>query len=122
MREKYVQWFDAGERIRDTIVGIVAGMALGSEGIAADRPIIAFATKNDDGADTDENPERKVSARGTNQLVQQGLNLSAVMDDAAEAVGGGGGGHDVATGATIPAGREIAFVERVDELVAEQLQ
>lgn len=44
------------------------------------------------------------------------------MRDAAEAVGGGGGGHDVAAGATIPTGREIAFVERVDELVADQLQ
>jgi single-stranded-DNA-specific exonuclease len=121
-REEHVQWFDAGERIRDTIVGIVAGMALGSEGIATDRPIIAFATKVDADADTDENPERKVSARGTNQLVQQGLDLAVVMRDAAEAVGGGGGGHDVAAGATIPTGREIAFVERVDELVAEQFQ
>ena len=44
------------------------------------------------------------------------------LRDAAEAVGGGGGGHDVAAGATIPTGREIAFVERVDELVADQLQ
>jgi single-stranded-DNA-specific exonuclease len=123
-REEHVQWFDAGERIRDTIVGIVAGMALGSEGIAADQPIIAFATKADAdaGTDTDESPERKVSARGTNQLVQQGLDLAVVMRDAAEAVGGGGGGHDVAAGATIPTGREIAFVERVDELVADQLQ
>jgi single-stranded-DNA-specific exonuclease len=121
-REEHVQWFDAGERIRDTIVGIVAGMALGSEGIATDRPIIAFATKVDADADTDENPERKVSARGTNQLVQQGLDLAVVMRDAAEAVGGGGGGHDVAAGATIPTDREIAFVERVDELVAEQFQ
>jgi single-stranded-DNA-specific exonuclease len=121
-REEYVQWFDTGERIRDTIVGIVAGMALGSEGIATDRPIIAFATKVDADADTGENPERKVSARGTNQLVQQGLNLADVMNEAAEAVGGGGGGHDVAAGATIPTGREIAFVERVDELVAEQLR
>ena len=119
-REEYVQWFDAGDRIRDTIVGIVAGMALGSEGIATDRPIIAFATKDD--ADNDENPERKVSARGTSQLVQQGLDLAVVMNEAAEAVGGGGGGHDVAAGATIPTGREIGFVERVDELVAEQLQ
>src|SRR5699024_1982348 len=123
-REEHVQWFDAGERIRDTIVGIVAGMALGSEGITADQPIIAFATKADAdaGTDTDESPERKVSARGTNQLVQQGLDLAVVMGDAAEAVGGGGGGHDVAAGATIPTGREIAFVERVDELVADQLQ
>jgi single-stranded-DNA-specific exonuclease len=126
--EEYVQWFDAGERIRDTIVGIVAGMALGSEGIAADRPIIAFATKADADAtstassETGESAERKVSARGTNQLVQQGVDLAVVMRKAAEAVGGGGGGHDVAAGATIPAGREMSFVKSVDQLVAEQLR
>jgi single-stranded-DNA-specific exonuclease len=118
--EKHIQWFDAGERIRDTIVGIVAGMALGSEGISTDRPIIAFATKAN--ADAGESGERKVSARGTNHLVQQGLNLSVVMREAAEAVGGGGGGHDVAAGATIPAGYETPFVEYADQLVAEQLR
>lgn len=125
--EEYVQWFDAGDRIRDTIVGIVAGMALGSEGVSADRPIIAFATKTDADAtttassETGESAERKVSARGTNQLVQQGLDLAVVMREAAEAVGGGGGGHDVAAGATIPAGCEISFIESADQLVAKQL-
>lgn len=124
-REEHVQWFDAGERIRDTIVGIVAGMALGSEGIETDRPIIAFATKpatNADDESGNETAERKVSARGTNQLVQQGLNLADVMNEAAEAVGGSGGGHDVAAGATIPAGREMSFVESADQLVADQLR
>jgi single-stranded-DNA-specific exonuclease len=126
--EEHVQWFDAGERIRDTIVGIVAGMALGSEGINADRPIIAFATKTDadatstGGSESGDSPERKVSARGTSQLVQQGLDLSIVMREAAEAVDGGGGGHDVAAGATIPAGCEASFIESADQLVAEQLR
>ena len=127
-REEYVQWFDAGERIRDTIVGIVAGMALGSEEINADRPIIAFAMKADgdgDSAGTSEagdSPKRKVSARGTNQLVQQGLDLAVVMNEAAEAVDGGGGGHDVAAGATVPAGCEQTFISYTDEIVREQLK
>jgi RecJ-like exonuclease len=43
------------------------------------------------------------------------------MGEAAEAVGGDGGGHDVAAGATIPAGREEEFVAHVDRLVGEQL-
>jgi single-stranded-DNA-specific exonuclease len=126
--EEYIQWFDAGGRIRDTIVGIVAGMALGSKGISADRPIIAFATKTDGGTDstpgseTGESAERKVSARGTSQLVQQGLDLAVVMHEAAEAVGGGGGGHDAAAGATIPADCEMSFIESVDQLVAGQLR
>ena len=112
-REEHVQWFDAGDAIRETIVGIVAGMAVGTDGVDPDRPIIAFARKNDE--------ETKVSARGTARLVGRGLDLSAVMGEASRAVGGDGGGHDVAAGATIPTGREEAFVERADALVGEQL-
>jgi len=112
-REKNLQWFDAGEAIRETIVGIVAGMALGSNGVDADRPIIAFARKNDE--------ETKVSARGTGMLVREGLDLSVVMGEAARSVGGDGGGHDVAAGATVPRGREEDFVAAADDIVGEQL-
>ncbi len=108
-----LQWFDAGREIRETIVGIVAGMALGTEGVDADRPIVAFADKSDG--------ERKVSARGTARLVGNGLDLSVVMREASRAVGGDGGGHDVAAGATIPAGQEEAFVAAADTIVADQL-
>ena len=108
-----LQWFDAGEQIRETIVGIVAGMALGTDGVDSDRPIVAFASKNDE--------ETKVSARGTGRLVGRGLDLAAVVGEAARAVGGDGGGHDIAAGATIPAGEEEAFVERADAVVASQL-
>ena len=110
---QHVQWFDAGDRIRETIVGIVAGMAMGTDGVDGGRPIVAFA-------DADEG-ETKVSARGTHRLVRGGLDLSAAMTEAARAVGGDGGGHDVAAGATIPAGQEAAFVEHVDRIVGEQL-
>jgi len=112
-QREHVQYFDSGDRIRETIVGIVAGMALGSEGVSRSKPIVAFAAKNDE--------EVKVSARGTGVLVGKGLDLSVVVGEAARAVGGDGGGHDVAAGATIPAGSEAAFLDEVDALVAEQL-
>jgi membrane-bound lytic murein transglycosylase B len=41
--EDHLQWFDAGDAIRETIVGIVAGMALGTDGVSAGKPIVAFA-------------------------------------------------------------------------------
>ena len=112
-RAEHVQYFDAGEEIRETIVGIVAGMALGVDGVDGDRPIVAFARKSEE--------ETKVSGRGTGRLVGRGLDLSVVMREAARSVGGDGGGHDVAAGATIPAGSEEAFVEAADDLVAEQI-
>ena len=111
--EEHVQWFDAGTKIRETIVGIVAGMALGADGVDRDRPIVAFSAAGDD--------EVKVSARGSHSLVRRGLDLSTVMREAARAVGGDGGGHDVAAGATIPAGERDAFVAAVDDAVGTQL-
>jgi len=111
--EAHIQWFDAGDEIRETIVGIVAGMAMGNQGISRSKPIIAFAAKTDD--------ELKVSARGTHSLVRQGLDLSVVMGEASRAVGGDGGGHDVAAGATIPSEHKEAFLDHADDLVGEQL-
>lgn len=113
-QQSHLQWFDADEAIRETIVGIVAGMAFGAPGVKRDRPIVAFARKSD--------TERKVSARGTPPLVRQGLDLSAAIGPASRAVDGEGGGHDVAAGATIPAGRQREFVEILDERIGEQLE
>jgi single-stranded-DNA-specific exonuclease len=112
---EHVQWFHAGDRIRETIVGIVAGMAVGADGIDPNRPIVAFADKPDEDA-------VKVSARATPRLVRRGVDLSTVMTEAAAAVGGEGGGHDVAAGATVPAGAEEGFVEAADAVLADQLE
>ncbi len=112
-REDNLQWFHAEDRIRETIVGIVAGMAVGADGVDRGLPIVAFAEKNDE--------EVKVSSRGTHSLVRTGLDLSAVMGEASRAVGGDGGGHDIAAGATVPAGKEEAFIEAADEVVGRQL-
>jgi RecJ-like exonuclease len=87
-------------------------MAVGVDGVERGVPILAFA-EDEDGI--------KVSARGTPGLVRQGLDLSVVMGEAAPAVGGEGGGHDVAAGATIPAGSEAAFVEHADGVIGDQL-
>ena len=111
--EGHLQWFDAGEEIRETIVGIIAGMSMSADGVSRDVPIVAFARKDD--------AETKVSGRGTGALVGRGLDLSVVMREAARAAGGDGGGHDIAAGATIPAGNEAEFIERADEVVGEQL-
>jgi single-stranded DNA-specific DHH superfamily exonuclease len=63
----------------------------------------------------------KVSARGTRALVEKGLDLSFALREAAKQVGGEGGGHNVASGASIPPGTAEEFIAKVDEIVAEQL-
>jgi len=111
--EEHLQWFDAGTEIRETIVGIVAGMAVGAPGVRRDCPIIAFAQKSE--------TETKVSARANHALTRNGLDLSVVMREASRAVDGDGGGHDVAAGATIPSGMQASFIEHADEIVGTQL-
>ena len=107
----HVQYFDAGSSIRDTIVGIVAGMSL-TNSRNRDMPIFAFA-ESDDGL--------KVSARGTQGLIRKGLNLADAIGACAGSVGGTGGGHNIAAGATIPRGSKDEFLELIDAAVGEQL-
>jgi len=110
----HLQWFDAGASIRETIVGIVAGMMFNSEGVRRDLPIFAFADA--DGANV------KVSGRAPRACVAQGVNLAEVMRVASARVGGAGGGHAPAAGATIPRAKMSAFLDAADEILGEQLR
>ena len=64
----------------------------------------------------------KVSSRGTKYLVSKGLDLSSALKKSAEKLGGSGGGHAVAAGATIPIDKEEEFLKSVDEIVGLQLR
>lgn len=105
-----LQYFDAGSKIKDTIVGIVAGM---SASVVGNRnlPIIAFADSKDG---------VKVSSRGNYDLVRQGLNLALALNTAAQRVGGVGGGHDIAAGATIPKESKSEFIHILDRIIGTQ--
>jgi len=109
---KFIQYFYAGTAVRETVVGIVAGMLLNSGEARRDLPIFAFADA-DDGI--------KVSARATRTLTDRGLDLSIIMNKASEMVGGYGGGHKVAAGATIPKGREEEFLDIAEDLVSSMI-
>ncbi len=64
----------------------------------------------------------KISSRGTRKLVASGLDLAAAMREASTEVGGIGGGHDVAAGATIPKGTAMKFIDLVDSIIERQLK
>jgi single-stranded DNA-specific DHH superfamily exonuclease len=64
----------------------------------------------------------KVSARGTRELVSKGLDLSFALREAAGAVGGSGGGHSVASGASIPLGSSEEFLSIADRIIGDQLR
>lgn len=108
-----LQYFNAQSEIRETIVGIIAGMSSSLDCVSRDAPIVGLAT-SEGGI--------KVSARGNHDLILRGLNLATALGEAAAAVGGAGGGHDIAAGATIPRGKEDEFLALLDKKIGEQLK
>ncbi|HOT07421.1 MAG TPA: DHH family phosphoesterase [Methanotrichaceae archaeon] len=91
--------------------GVVAG--LGIRYLFTDRPLLVLNHKEG---------TVRVSGRGNKPLVRAGLDLSVALRVAAENVGGVGGGHTIASGATLPPGREEEFLAHVDRIVGEQLR
>ncbi|RLF49529.1 MAG: recombinase RecJ [Thermoplasmata archaeon] len=106
-------YFHGGNKILDTIIGTLASMLLNSGEIPTNKPIIAFA-KNTEG-------KIKVSARAPRPLINMGINLAQAVRIAADTVGGEGGGHSAAAGATIPEGAEDVFLREVEKIINKQL-
>jgi len=72
----------------------------------SDRPFVAVNVKRD---------IAKVSSRTTMRLSEV-VDLGKIMHEAAQTVGGRGGGHRVAAGANIPPDRVEEFIKEVDRL------
>jgi len=82
---------DARGIIPDSIIGVVAGMLFAG---SRKKPILALSL---------EAPGKiKLSTRGTRSLVEAGLNLGKILSESCAQVGGVGGGHNIAAGASIP--------------------
>jgi RecJ-like exonuclease len=111
-----IQYFNAGDKIPDNIVGTLASMLLSNSDANQAKPIFGFVlAENGKGL--------KVSGRTTRALVNMGVDLSQVMRRISEAFGSGsvGGGHDIAAGATIPLDKQQEFLELANEIIQKQL-
>lgn len=109
-------FFDAQNEIKDSIVGIVAGMVYGSGLIGFDKPIVALSRYPAG--------EIKVSGRANRDLVFRGLNLGKALHELCIEFGEGneGGGHKIAAGAKVLEKNKELFLERLNEKIKEQLQ
>jgi RecJ-like exonuclease len=104
------QFLDARGIIDEGIIGTVCGMAMQQKW---DKPIIGIALG--DGGTI------KVSGRAARSLAGRGLNLGELMKRATERVGGAGGGHTVAAGASIPKERLNEFLLFAGEHIRSSL-
>ncbi len=62
------------------------------------------------------------SARGTKELVERGLDLGKLCREISAEFGGSGGGHDIASGATVDEEHIDLFLKRMDEEVGKMLK
>lgn len=105
----HLKWFESPEM---PLAGTQAGLAM-SYLLPPDVPVFVFSDVP--------NARTKVSSRGLVLQVERGLDLATVCRTAAAAVGGEGGGHRVASGATIPPGTRAKFLEVADAELGRQL-
>ncbi|VVB66621.1 DHHA1 domain protein [Candidatus Gugararchaeum adminiculabundum] len=99
-------FLDARGIIDDGIIGVVAGMLYAPK---RTKPIFACALDKEGGI--------KFSGRGTRLLVANGLDLGKILSQASASVGGAGGGHNIAAGATIPNEKLNEFLLELGKLI-----
>ncbi len=92
--------------------GVVAGIAMNYI-LDEKKPLFSIAKKED---------EIHVSCRGNQNLVKKGLDLGGAMKKVTSVLGGHGGGHKIAAGATIALEKEKEFLEKVDKILVQQLR
>lgn len=94
--------------------GVIAGIAMNYI-LDEKKPLFSLARKETD-------DEVHVSCRGNQKLVASGLDLGIAMKTVTEKIGGYGGGHKIAAGATIAFDKEKEFLQNVDRILTTQLK
>ncbi len=100
---------DGRGAISENIIGVICGMLYG--GAKKDKPIVGLSIDDETGG-------IKISSRAAKPLVESGVNLGTAMKECAAGVGGVGGGHRMAAGATIPKEKLEEFLTCLSSAVA----
>lgn len=93
-----------------TIKGSMAGIG-SAYWLCKERPLLSF---------THNGSKLDVSARGSQGLISKGLDLAAALSTAAKSCEGQGGGHPIASGATVAAENEARFIAALDDVLGSQ--
>jgi RecJ-like exonuclease len=107
-KKSFRYFYSKDSSLGGVIGGIAANFILDRE-----KPLLSLVKKND---------ELHVSCRGNQYIVGKGLDLGSAMKEAAKKLGGHGGGHKIASGATINSKKEEKFLDMVNAIIAKQLK
>ena len=92
--------------------GVIGGIATNFM-LDNKKPLISIVKKDH---------ELHVSCRGNQMLVEKGLDLGLAMKQIAEKLGGHGGGHAIASGATLSDDKEKEFLEILEKIINKQIK
>jgi len=92
--------------------GVIAGIATNFM-LDTKKPLLSIVKKDN---------ELHISCRGTQKLVKKGLDLGFAMKEVSKKLNGHGGGHAIASGATIDFEKEKDFLEITDKIIADQIK
>jgi RecJ-like exonuclease len=111
-RTEHANYVLAGSKIPETIISNVVSIMHRSDMLPESekgKPVFALVNAENGGV--------KVSARVSDAAVERGLSLQDVLSEAVKVIGGEGGGHAGAAGASLPGGSEETFINSIEEIL-----
>jgi len=102
------------DKIDESMTGALSSILSSAGHLKPNKATIVAARSRDGGV--------KISARAPDALLKKGADVGLALQKAATALGGFGGGHNVAAGAHIPQGNAEEFYRMIDRLILEQMK
>ena len=111
IQEENIQYIYTEDKQMKQVAAAVSSIGI-ELGILPDKPVLSLMKMDN---------LLKVSSRTTDNMIEKGINLGVIMNQASNNFNGFGGGHNIAAGATIPYDQKDNFIHLVDEMVEYQL-
>lgn len=111
IQENNIQYIYTEDKAQKQVAAAVSSIGI-DLGILPDKPILSMMKMDN---------MIKVSSRTTDNMIEKGVNLGVIMNQASANFNGSGGGHNIAAGAIIPANQMDNFIHLVDEMVEYQI-
>lgn len=111
IQKENMQYIYTEDKEQKQIAAAVSSIGM-ELGILPDKPILSLMKMDN---------LIKISARTTDNMIEKGVNLGVIMNQASNNFNGSGGGHNIAAGATIPFDQKDNFINLVDEMVEYQI-
>jgi RecJ-like exonuclease len=111
IEKSHIQYIYTEDKQHKQVAAAVSSIGI-ELGILPDKPILSMMKMDN---------LIKVSSRTTDNMVNKGVNLGQIMNQASNNFNGSGGGHNIAAGATIPFDQMDNFINLVNEMVEYQI-